>query len=154
MKRFEFRLERVRRLREREREQRRLSLAEALHYQSRIEAQMQNLSQIRQDEQNGLRAILAQRELLVSDAIQARSYDGLLGRLEGRLAEQLRQVQSVVAERRVHLMESEKKVRMLEKLEEKMKRRYDQKVDAMDRDLMDELALVASERRRADEKMG
>ncbi|MBY0588693.1 flagellar FliJ family protein [bacterium] len=148
MKKFEFRLERVRRLRERERERRRLSLAEALHYQGRVEAQIHHLESIRQDEQDNLRQVLLRRDVLINDAIQSRSYDGLLIRLEGRLEEQLKQVKVVVEQRRAELLEAEKRVRMLEKLEEKEQLRYDDHVDHLDRELMDELALVAHQRRQ------
>jgi flagellar export protein FliJ len=147
MKKFEFRLERVHRLRERERERRRLSLAEALHFQGRVEAQIAHLHHLREDEQDGLRQVLLQREVVVGDAIASRTYDGLLIRLESRLQEQLKQVKLVVEQRRQELIEAEKRVRMLEKLEERERDRYDAGVDRMEGELMDELAQVATQRR-------
>jgi flagellar export protein FliJ len=154
MKKFEFRLDRVRRLREREREQRRLALAEALHYQGRVEGQIQYLQSIRHDEQDSLRQVLLQRDVPVQEAIASRSYDGLLIRLSSRLEEQLKQVKLVVDQRRHDLMEAEKKVRVLEKLEEKERGRYDRHIEHVERELMDELAITAMQRRRESGEFG
>lgn len=154
MKKFEFRLERVQRLRQRQREQRRLALAEALHYQGRVEGQIQYLQNIRQDEQDGLRQTLLRHEVVISDAIQSRSYDALLSRLQHRLRDQLEQVKRVVEQRRQDLLEAEKKVRVLEKLEEKEQGRYDRHIEHLERELMDELAISSQQRRQHEGDLG
>ncbi len=88
------------------------------------------------------------------EAIASRSYDGLLIRLSSRLEEQLKQVKLVVDQRRHDLMEAEKKVRVLEKLEEKERGRYDRHIEHVERELMDELAITAMQRRRESGEFG
>ena len=150
MKKFKFRLERVQRLRERTREQRKLSLAEAINFRIRVEGQKEHLEEVRAAEKEELRVGLSQPEVAVEDAIRARVYDGLLARHAGRVAEQLKQIEAVVDQRRIQLMEAEKSVRIIEKLGDKVRQRYNATVDLEDRQLMDELALIADQRRRVE----
>ena len=150
MKKFKFRLERVQRLRERTREQRKLALAEALNFRIRVEGQKEYLEEVRAAEKEELRAGLAQAEVVVEDAIRARVYDSLRARHAGRVSEQLKQIEAVVDQRRVQLMEAEKSVRIIEKLGDKVRQRYNATLDLADRQLMDELALIADQRRRVE----
>lgn len=148
MKKFKFRLERVQRLRERVREQKKLELAEAVQYSVRVEGQITQLNEVRNQELDELRRHLSDPQISITDAIAARTYDHLLVRHEHRLEQQLDQIQGVVRQRRHQLMEAEKGVRILEKLEERLHQRHQASVDAADRQLMDELATVADQRRR------
>lgn len=150
MKKFKFRLERVQRLRERTLEQRKLALAEAIQFRGRVESQIAQLEQTREQEREQTRQELAKPTIVIEEAIRGRIYDSLLGRFGQRFGEQLAQVNAVVAQRRNQLIEAEKSVRILEKIEEKLKRRYDQAVEHGERELMDELALIADQRRRSE----
>ncbi|MBX9655798.1 flagellar FliJ family protein [bacterium] len=148
MKKFKFRLERVQRLRERTREQRKLQLAEAINFRMQIEGQKEQLTELRSNEQDLLRSELSKPEVVVEDAIRARVFDGLLARHAARVNEQLKQIEGVVEQRRQQLMEAEKSVRIIEKLGDKVRQRYNAVLDHADRQLMDELALLADQRRR------
>jgi len=149
MKKFKFRLERVQRLRERTREQRKLQLAEAINFRMQIEGQKEQLTELRTNEQEQLRSELSKPEVVVEDAIRARVFDSLLARHAVRVAEQLKQIESVVEQRRLQLMEAEKSVRIIEKLGDKVRQRYNTMLDQADRQLMDELALLADQRKRS-----
>jgi flagellar export protein FliJ len=150
MKKIKFRLERVQRLRERTREQRKLALAEAINFRLRVEGQKEQLEEVRTAEREELRAGLSRTEVVVEDAIRALVYDSLLARHEGRVDEQLKQIEAVVDQRRQQLMEAEKSVRIIEKLGDRVRQRYNASIDLMDRQLMDELALIADQRKRVE----
>lgn len=148
MKRFEFRLARVQKLRERVREQKRLLHAEALQYQRKVEEQIGVIEQVRDAEREILRQSVTSPEIAVDKVIASRTYDGLLGNFRRNLDRQLHQVQQVVETRRLELVASERDVRILEKLEEKMRQRYNEVVDHSERVLMDELAGQSVARRK------
>lgn len=143
LKKFQFRLERLEKLRERVRRERRLSLAEALQYQERIEGQLAQLDEVRRQEKETLRARLSESVLAIEDVIRGHSFDGMLGRFSQQLGHQLDQVRKVVDQRRVQLQEAEKAVRMLEKLREKMVERYEDEVESNERQMFDEMAALA-----------
>jgi flagellar export protein FliJ len=125
-----------------------MQLAEALQFRARVEQQQEFLSNVRQAEREQLRREISQGNIPVASAIQSMTYDGLLHRYADRLAEQLHQIEAVIEQRRGTLREAEKGVRVLEKLEEKERRRYDLDVDSAERELLDEIALAAEMRKR------
>ncbi|MFO0948890.1 MAG: flagellar export protein FliJ [Planctomycetota bacterium] len=147
MKRFEYRLERVQKLRERIRERRRLLHAEAVQYRQKVEEQIQSIENAREAEKEVLRTTLSHAEVMVDSIIRSRAYDGLLGNYRRHLDRQLEQVQQVVEVRRQELVHSERDVRILEKLEERMRLRYNETVDRAEQSDMDELARQSVARR-------
>lgn len=149
MKKFQFRLERLAKLRERTRDQKKIALAEAIQYRMRIEGQIEQIQHVREAEKSQRRDGLQSSVPSVEDAIQSQVFDGLLQRYQGQLGRQLEQVSLVVEQRRDHLREAEKGVRILEKLESKLKARYDVRIDSAERQLMDEFAQTADLRRDA-----
>lgn len=148
MKKFQFRLERIQKLRERTREQRKLSLAEAIQYRQRVEDQIEQLNQVRAEEKEALRQSLSGGAVTIEDVIRSQTFDGLLGRFSQQLGNQLQQVDVVVDQRRVQLMEAEKSVRILEKLEEKQHDRHEHAEERAERQILDELAAAADQRKR------
>lgn len=148
MKRFQFRLDRLQRLRDRTRQERRLSLAEATQYQQRIENQIAQLDEVRGQELLERRQRLAATTVSIEEVIRGQSFDAMLHRFAQQLGQQLEQVRGVVEQRRLQLQEAEKGVRVLEKLREKMEDRYDDQVESNERQLLDELANVGEQRRR------
>lgn len=148
MKRFEFRLARVQKLRERVREQKRLLHAEAVQYQRNVEQQIGVIEQVRDAEKEILRQSVTSPEISVDKVIASRTYDGLLGNFRRNLDRQLHQVEQVVETRRQDLVAAERDVRILEKLEEKLRSRYNDVLDHGERVLMDELAGQSVARRK------
>lgn len=148
MKKFRFRLDRLQKLRELAREQKRLALAEAVQYRRRVELQVDELAQVRALEKERRRAALAAGVVSIEDVIRSQTFDGLLGRFSGQLGRQLEQVDAVVEQRRAQHQEAAKGVRILERLEERLRSRYESSVERSERELMDELAAVADHRRR------
>lgn len=140
LKQFRFRLERVQRLRERLREQRRLQFAEALAYQQQVEQQISQVQELRGVEMLGLREVVAQTAVPIDTVIQSRIYDNRLGNHAVFLGRQLEQVQQVVAVRQTNLVSAERDVRILERLEAKQRQRYQRMLDRAETELMDELA--------------
>jgi flagellar FliJ protein len=140
MKQFKFRLQRVQKLRERLRERRRLSHAEAVAYERRVESQIDQIEQVKAAERADLVSKMTRSDLSVDQVIAARTYEGLLNTYRQQLDRQLDQVRQVVAARRRDLVDAERDVRILEKLEEKLQHRYDAALDSAERQLMDELA--------------
>lgn len=148
MKSFRFRLERLAKLRERTREQRKIALAEAIAYRQRVEGQLGQLEDVRSEEKNSLREVLREGSIPVETVIQGQAFDGMLRRFSSQLGQQLEQVEGVVTQRRMHLLDAEKSVRVLERLEERVRAKYEESAARMEREQLDELASVADQRRR------
>lgn len=143
VKRYQFRLERIQSLRERVREERRLLHAEALAFQRTIEQQIQRVQDVVATQKEALRFILSQPAVAVDRAIQGRTFEGVMTRYDQHLQGQLGQVRQAVEVRRQRLVEAERDVRILEKLDEKQRERYDHTLELAERLLMDELAQMA-----------
>jgi flagellar export protein FliJ len=144
LKQFRFRLDRVQRLRERLREQRRLQFAEALSYQQQVEQQITQVQELRGVEMLSLREVVAQTAVPIDTVIQSRIYDNRLGNHAVFLGRQLDQVRQVVAMRQTNLVAAERDVRILERLEAKLRHRYQRMLDRAEIELMDELGARAA----------
>lgn len=145
-KRFQFRLARILKLRERERERRRLAHAEALQYRERVAQQITNIEQVRAEEKSALRAAMAEKTFPLDRVIAARTYESVLIRLGQYLERQMHQIEEVVAGRRNELMLAERDVRILEKLEEKLRGRYARAMDLEEQQTLDEVAAAGRAR--------
>jgi flagellar export protein FliJ len=130
------------------REQKRLLHAEAVQYQRNVEQQIGVIEQVRDAEKEILRQSVTSPEISVDKVIASRTYDGLLGNFRRNLDRQLHQVEQVVETRRQDLVAAERDVRILEKLEEKLRSRYNDVLDHGERVLMDELAGQSVARRK------
>jgi flagellar export protein FliJ len=148
MKKFQFRLERLQKLRERAREQKRLALAEAVQYRQRVERQIDELAAVRAQEKERLRETLAAGAVSIEAVVRSQTFDGLLGRFSQQLGRQLQQVDGVVAQRRTQYEEAAKSLRILERLEARLRGRHESSAERSERELMDELAAAADQRRR------
>src|SRR5690606_15943485 len=128
-KKFVFRLERLQKLRERVREQRELAYAQAMEYQNRVEGQIDQLQNYQNEQLDALSQELSQPAPSIERAIQYRSYNGVLSGLQMQLNRQLEQVRHVVSVRHSDLMTAQRDVRVLEKLEERARQRYQEGLD-------------------------
>ena len=141
MKRFQFRLQRVQKLRERVREERQLAHAEAVAFQQQTEDQLLSLQRLRAAEQLSLRQSMEREKLSVEKVIQGRNFDHRLIKVGLEIQRRLLQIQQVVAARREELVVAEREVKMLEKLEERQRQRYDRALSLAEQVEMDEMAL-------------
>lgn len=140
MKKFAFRLERLGKLRERTREQKRLAHAEAIDYQRRVESQLAQLQDLRHRERLALADTLVEGRISVENVIGSRVFDGRLAQYTQHLQRQLSQIAQVVAARRVELIAAERDVRILEKLEVRQRQRHDEASNRAEIQTMDEIA--------------
>lgn len=140
MKRFQFRLDRLQKLREQTRERRRLALVEATSFRQRIERQIDHLESARLGERDSLRDRLTQSHPNVDSLIQARAYSSFLSQVRLQLDRQMDQIHRVIEQRRAELVVAERDVRILEKLRDKVHQRYLSDLDKEERLLLDELA--------------
>jgi flagellar export protein FliJ len=140
MKRFSFRLDRVLRLRDRLRERRRQAYFEAVGYQRRVEHQIAQLGAVRSVEKSQLRDEIARAEVALDYIIRAWAFDHRLAGMARQLGEQLERVEKVVALRQEQLVEAERDVKVLENLEDRLRRRYDEALDHAEREFLDEVA--------------
>lgn len=145
-KQFRFRLEKLEKLRERVRDQRQRALAEAQSYRQRVVGQIDQIEATRAAEIESLTQQMATGDLSVDRVIQTRAFEGLLKKYRGYLDRQLEQVDQVVRSRRDALVAAERDVRILEKLEEKLRARYDQAQARAELEQMDELGTTAASR--------
>ncbi|QDU62583.1 Flagellar FliJ protein [Planctomycetes bacterium Pan216] len=151
MKRFQFRLARVQRLRERTLQERQVELAEVIEHQQKIEAEISRLDSDRTGEKDSLRDYLGQGTISIDHVIQSHLYDGSLRNAKRQLESHLEQVRRLVDFRRARVLDAEKDVKVLEKLGEKARQRYDADVSREDQQLLDELALQSEQRRHYSE---
>lgn len=147
MKKFEFRLARVQKLRERARESRRIAHAEALAYRQRVLDQIEQVQATRAAEKENVRQVLQGDSFSLDQIIQSRIFDVRLQSNARQLNQHLEQVEKVVEQRRGQLMAAEKDVKILEKLGEISLNRYNDRLAKEDQLMMDELAIQASLRR-------
>lgn len=154
MKRFEFRLDKLQRLRERARERRRLAYAEAIEYRHRIHRQIEQLERIKAEEKAAQRSLVARPELPIDQIIQSRGYEALLSKFRLYLDRQMEQVQLVVEGRRQELVVAERDVRILEKLEAKLRQRYDAILTSSEAAELDEVASTAHLKRTREDTGG
>jgi flagellar protein FliJ len=145
MKRFQFRLATLVRLRESVRDERRTQLADAVRVQAALDAQMQEL-RARQQEARALQAVPA-GVVNVDQLLDAERYDLVLQVEQRRLEQQQATVAKEVDNRRQALVAADQDVRVLEKLRESQQQRV--RTDD-ERQTMRELDEVAG-RRAAEE---
>jgi flagellar FliJ protein len=146
--RFEFRLERVRALRERLEDMSREELATSLGHRLRVEAQLQDALQeldvARQAHFNAVGAGATGHDLMVAHAYLER-----VDRNRRQVAEDLAERDAEVRERREHLAERARERQTLERLKERRHAEHRLEVQRLDAVALDELAIQRHRRRAA-----
>lgn len=119
MPRFRFRLETVLKLRRAERDERRQRLAEAFEAQRVLRNHQQELSEEIEQVHARLREGAQPGQVNVDDLLGVHRYELLLRARRTQLQQQQARVEAEVERRRQTLVEADREVRTLEKLEEK-----------------------------------
>jgi flagellar protein FliJ len=147
--RFEFRLERVRALRERLEEMSREELAASLGHRLRVEAELQEALAELDGAQTHMRTVgggtqVSGQELLAAQAYLQRTADN-----RRTAAEDLRQRDVEVEQRRAHLAERARERQALERLKERRKAEHLVEVQRVEGIALDELAIQRHRRQVA-----
>lgn len=125
MAQFKFRLESLKKLREAERQQRRIELAEAFHAESLLREQAAQLEQdIREVEQRS-RVISSPGRVHVDRVLDTHRYKLMLKSQIMMLSQKEAQLQTEIERRRTALATADRDVRVLEKLRERKRAEHD-----------------------------
>ena len=140
MKRFVFRFQSLLRLRENERDQRRMDLGEALALEAKLKAQKTSLEGRRDAEQAALREVVAQSVVDVDRTLESRRYQSLL-RAEIQIsAVQIEALGKEIERRRTVLIEADRAVEVFKKLRQKHEQRHQKQLDREEVRTLDEIA--------------
>lgn len=140
MTRFRFRLETVLKLRCAERDQRRQQLAEALEAQQILQQREKELSDETQQVRSRLRQQSEPGEVQVDGLLSAHRYELVLRAHLHQLTQHKAQVAAEIERRRQALVEADRAVRTLEKLEEKQRLAHRRQEEHAERKQLDETA--------------
>ena len=140
MKRFVFRFQSLLRLRESERDLRRMDLGEALALEAKLTAQKTVLEGRRDAEQAALREVVAQPVVDVDRTLELRRYQSLL-RAEIQIsAAQIEVLGKEIERRRSILIEADRAVEVFEKLRQKHAQHHQKQLDREEVRTLDEIA--------------
>ena len=145
---FRFRLQTVLRLRIAERDVRRGELAKALRAEEILQERRQQLDEEMQENQELARKLAEPGKADIDRLLQAHRYEAILKGTLAQLVEQARQVAAEVERRRLALMEADRQVRVLEKLEQRKREEHQRNEQRQEMKQLDEVATVAFVRQR------
>lgn len=147
---FRFRLQTLLRLREGERRQRQLELAQAREAERILLDQIATLEYETGEVQNRVRAAQAPGAVLVDAILELQRYTIQL-RAQVRLGqERLEQVRAEVERRRTIVMEADRQVRTLEKLRDKQAATFAADVLRREQAVLDELGTIGAVARESE----
>jgi flagellar FliJ protein len=125
MAKFQFRLDSLMKLREAERQQRRIELAEAFHAESILRQQAAQLRQDLQEVETLSRVISSPGRVQVDRVLETHRYKLLLKSQAMTLDQKEAQLQAEIERRRTALATADRDVRVLEKLRERKRAEHD-----------------------------
>ncbi|MBI2477803.1 MAG: flagellar export protein FliJ [Planctomycetia bacterium] len=141
MAKFQFRLESLMKLREAERQQRRIELAEALHAEFLLRQQASQLHQDIHDVEMRSRVISSPGRIHVDRILESHRYKLLLKSQVLTLRQKEAQLQAEIERRRTALAMADRDVRVLEKLRERKRTEHDATEFKRDLQQLDEVAV-------------
>lgn len=146
MAKFSFRLQKVLKVREATRRQRRADLAEALHAERILTGQAQQLLR----EKDGLRRSTQQAagtgEIDVARLLSMQRYEFVLKNQLRELGLRQQQLQTEIERRRDRLLEADREVRVLEKLRDRQETQFMEDEQRRETLQMDEVAQLQQQR--------
>jgi flagellar FliJ protein len=140
MTKFQFRLESLMKLREGERQQRRIELAEAFHAESILRQQASQLHQDIQEVEQRSRVISSPGRIHVDRVLEAHRYKLLLKSQVMTLAQKEAQLQAEIERRRTALAIADRDVRVLEKLRDRKQAEHSAAENKLELKHLDEVA--------------
>lgn len=124
MAQFQFRLESILKIRERERDNRRLELLQAISAEEILLEQAKALDAQQKRLQEDLRAATRRGLLDVDQVLGYRRYELILAAQRDELARQLKAIREEIERRRAALLEANRALRVLELLRDKQRERF------------------------------
>ncbi|MBC7337621.1 MAG: flagellar export protein FliJ [Clostridia bacterium] len=140
MAQFQFRLESVLKIRERERDNRRLELLQAISAEEILLEQAKLLDARQKRLQEDLRAATRAGLLDVHQVLAYRRYELILAAQQDELVRQLKAIREEIERRRAALLEANRALRVLELLRDKQRERFRKNAVKNELKQMDELA--------------
>ncbi|MEX0819276.1 MAG: flagellar export protein FliJ [Pirellulaceae bacterium] len=140
MSKFHFRLESLMKLREADRQQRRIELAEAFHAETLLRQQATQLQQDIQGVEIQSRAISSPGRIQVDQVLDTHRYKLMLKSQVMILGQKEAQLQAEIEKRRAALAAADRDVRVLEKLRDRKRQEHDAAELKRERKLLDEIA--------------
>ncbi|MBC7351107.1 MAG: flagellar export protein FliJ [Thermogutta sp.] len=140
MAQFQFRLESVLKIRERERDNRRLELLQAISAEEILLEQAKLLDARQKRLQEDLRAATRAGLLDVDQVLAYRRYELILAAQQDELVRQLKAIREEIERRRAALLEANRALRVLELLRDKQRERFRKNAVKNELKQMDELA--------------
>lgn len=140
MTKFRFRLQTLVKLREAERERRQQQLAEALRAEQILRGQIEQVQQELAEIQHQTRQLTGPGQVNVDSVLQTNRYELQLRAQLTLLRRQLSQLADEVQRRRAALLESDRQVRVLEKLRERKREEFDKLELQAEAKLLDEVS--------------
>jgi flagellar export protein FliJ len=137
---YRFRLERVRQLRLRDRDLKRQAVAEAVGFEQRTLEQIARLDGARDLARQDLRKTVESGRVDIDAVLQSRVYAHRLEQQKLFFEQQLEQVRRIIAVRREALLDAERKVKALDKLDERLRERHRAESDRLERLFLDDVA--------------
>jgi flagellar FliJ protein len=119
MGRFQFRFDTLKKIRESERQQRRLELAQALQAEQLVETQIHQLEAEEQETRTRCQAAAGPGRVDVDTLLDIHRYAAILKVRVQLLRDQLARLRTEIERRRQVLVEADRQVRVLEKLRER-----------------------------------
>ncbi|HUE71343.1 MAG TPA: flagellar export protein FliJ [Pirellulaceae bacterium] len=145
---FRFRLTTLLRLRLAERDERRSDLAKALAAAEIVRGQRQSLTAEQEDNLAALRRVAAPGSSNIDRLIHGHRYAAILKAQAGQLAAQQSQIEREVERRRQVLVEADRQVRVLEKLQSRQAAEHQRRLDKLETRQLDEVATIGHFRQR------
>jgi flagellar export protein FliJ len=142
MAKFKFRLETLQKVREATRDERRVALAEAFRAAELLAAMREELAAEEAELRDVQRSAAAGRYLDVNRLVEAQRYELLLRARGEELAKQTALLAAEIERRRRTLVEADRDVRVLDKLDERQRREHARRQARLEARQLDEAALV------------
>ena len=148
MAKFQFRLETLRKIRIARRDEVRGKLADAFQAARLLEQRRQANADEIAAMQQVQREAAAREQSNINSLMESQRYQAVLRAEQQTLAEQTEQLEAEIEKRRLVVVEADREVRVLEKLEERQKRQFQQRELRAENKVLDEIASQRFQRER------
>jgi flagellar export protein FliJ len=142
MRKYQFRLETLRRLRIAHRDQQRSALADAYRAEQILAGRRADLMAEQADLLAVQRAAIESRHLNVNQLVEAQRYQTVLAARDQQLTEQEGQLAEEIERRRLVLVEADRAIRVLDLLDERHRREHRRQMERLETKRLDEVALT------------
>lgn len=140
MPKYRFRLETLEKLRIAERDERRAALADGYRAEQILAEQRQAVAEEAATLRESQRSALAAPYLNINQLVEAQRYDMVLHAQQKLLADQAHRLAVEVERRRLAVVEADRAVRVLEKLDERRRAEHRKRAEQIEHRQLDEVA--------------